>query len=413
MPVVFVHGVSTRDGHQYRRDVAIRRELLRRYLVGPLAGRFGWSTAMEIVFPYWGGLAAEFSGRHRHESKDSSERGEEPGPPAHPSLRLVGDLAESAIRSIKKLDFEEVLDRALTTVFSKEDAELPGRSLREPADSDAIGDAMLVVAAHDLAEDPQVRAAMEEPDRAGAMIENIRKLLEDRYLAGLHRLSGPGGACSPAPTGTAGHWSDKARERVKGLFECLREARGHIAESPLVTACRDNLHGPVVRMLGDIYAYISSRGTPEQPGPIVRLVVDALRSTPRRSPDEPLIVITHSMGGNILYDILGRYETDLHIDAWISVGGQVGLYEALNSFHFDRRDLRVPFLHDSAEPDVGIWLNVCDPADPLTFRAEGVFKCVRDIEFCSGEGILSAHNAYFRRPAFYRLILAHLTRALG
>ena len=53
--------------------------------------------------------------------------------------------------------------------------------------------------------------------------------------------------------------------------------------------------------------------------------------------DEKLIIVAHSMGGNIVYDILTHYMPDLVCDLFLTVGSQVGLLEELKLFHASDR----------------------------------------------------------------------------
>jgi hypothetical protein len=48
------------------------------------------------------------------------------------------------------------------------------------------------------------------------------------------------------------------------------------------------------------------------------------------------------------------------------------------------------------------WVNVLDPNDIFSFRAEGVFDGVNDFLYETGFGLMEAHSGYFRRPSFYR-----------
>ena len=69
--------------------------------------------------------------------------------------------------------------------------------------------------------------------------------------------------------------------------------------------------------MGDVMTYLVHRGTPKDPGEIVSIVLKKLREAKNNTPDhgrDPLIVIAHSMGGNIVYDILTSYAPDLKID---------------------------------------------------------------------------------------------------
>ena len=91
--------------------------------------------------------------------------------------------------------------------------------------------------------------------------------------------------------------------------------------------------------MGDIFVYLVARGDLRAPGPIVVAVRDAiLRAQNQAKPGEPLIVITHSMGGNIFYDLLTYYVPTMNVALWVSVGGQVAQFEEMKLFHASSSD---------------------------------------------------------------------------
>jgi hypothetical protein len=48
------------------------------------------------------------------------------------------------------------------------------------------------------------------------------------------------------------------------------------------------------------------------------------------------------------------------------------------------------------------WMNVLDPNDLFSFRAEGVYAGVTDFKYDTGYGLMRAHSGYFQRLSFYR-----------
>jgi len=140
-------------------------------------------------------------------------------------------------------------------------------------------------------------------------------------------------------------------------------------------------------------------------------VLDAIRTVQDDRPGEALVVVTHSMGGNVLYDLLTDFAPDLELDAWVSVGGQVGQFEEMKLFRRSDPDLGAPHKVSGLAPRVGTWLNVYDPADALSFRAEPIFADARDALFKTGASVFKAHGDYFKRPRFYRLVREHLESA--
>ncbi|MFJ7529356.1 hypothetical protein ACIQ1S_31075 [Streptomyces griseus] len=157
-------------------------------------------------------------------------------------------------------------------------------------------------------------------------------------------------------------------------------------------------------LLGDVMGYFAQRDAAEV-GAIVALVVEALEKASHHAAarGEPLIVVAHSMGGNIVYDVLSHYRPDLRVDLLVTAGTQVGLFEELKLFRASDRSLtcagggKVPAL-----PNVGRWVNVVDPADPLAFAAAPVFAGAEDLRFDTGAWW--AHSGYITSPYFHHRV---------
>jgi pimeloyl-ACP methyl ester carboxylesterase len=126
--------------------------------------------------------------------------------------------------------------------------------------------------------------------------------------------------------------------------------------------------------------------------------------------DGPLVVVAHSMGGNIAYDILSHFRPDLHIDTLVTVGTQVGLFEELKLFASSNRDLPTPAVPRlPALPNVDRWINVVDRGDVLAYRADPIFDGVDDYEYPSDAPW--AHGAYFRQPNFHERLASRVQKA--
>ncbi|MEV4444659.1 lipase family protein [Streptomyces mirabilis] len=160
----------------------------------------------------------------------------------------------------------------------------------------------------------------------------------------------------------------------------------------------------IALLLGDVMGYFAQRDGAEA-GAIVALVVEALEKASRHAAEhgEPLIVVAHSMGGNIVHDALSHYRPDLRVDLLVTAGTQVGLFEELKLFRASDPSLtcagggKVPAL-----PNVGRWINVVDPADPLAFAAAPVFAGAEDLRFDTGAWW--AHGGYITSPYFHHRV---------
>ena len=162
----------------------------------------------------------------------------------------------------------------------------------------------------------------------------------------------------------------------------------------------------VTNFFGDIFVYLVSRGTREEPGEIMLPVCQALRAAAAEaSAGDPLIVVAHSMGANIAYDALASFCPEVEVETLITVGNQIGWFEEMKLFVSS--DRTIP---DAARPrapkpsNVRRWLNVIDASDYLAYAAEPIFDGVSDVSFASGRGPLAAHTEYFKNIDFYLLL---------
>lgn len=165
----------------------------------------------------------------------------------------------------------------------------------------------------------------------------------------------------------------------------------------------------VALLLGDVMGYFARRDTAEGSA-IVAVVSEGLDEAAgyARKHGEPLVVVAHSMGGNIVHDVLSHFRPDLQVDLLVTAGTQVGLFEELKLFRASDRSLtadgggKVPAL-----PNVGRWINVVDPADPLAFAAAPVFAGAEDLYF--GTRAWWAHGGYVTSPHFHHRVALRAT----
>lgn len=160
----------------------------------------------------------------------------------------------------------------------------------------------------------------------------------------------------------------------------------------------------VALLLGDVMGYFAQRDAADGSA-IVAVVSEALEEAAgyAREHGEPLVVVAHSMGGNIVHDVLSHFRPDLQVDLLVTAGTQVGLFEELKLFRASDRSLtaasggKVPAL-----PNVVRWINVVDPADPLAFAAAPVFAGAEDLHF--GTRAWWAHGGYVTSPYFHHRV---------
>ncbi|OFE17921.1 hypothetical protein BA895_14170 [Humibacillus sp. DSM 29435] len=219
-------------------------------------------------------------------------------------------------------------------------------------------------------------------------------------------------AATVTPTAVADAGRPTLRERR------VRGVRG------AVTAIRRPLEDFVPVFIGDVMTYIASRGDAEAPGPIIQRVLGGLEvaAFAAESRGEPLVVLTHSMGGQIVYDLVTHFlprlpeHRALRIDYWAAAASQVGFFEELGLFLESRPDRGQGPAALTPLPSrefLGGWWNVWDHADLLSFRAAGIFEGVDDSPFFAAGSLTTDHNKYLSAPEFYRQFADRLHASLG
>jgi hypothetical protein len=221
------------------------------------------------------------------------------------------------------------------------------------------------------------------------------------------------------------YWGDLAAKLAWGGASCLPEVvpdpgieallRPLIpSRSHLLAELRQPLNQLGARFFGDVFCYLNNRGNASNPGSIPQRILDTLATAQaaKEQTGEPIIVLTNSMGGQILYDIVTHFlpgipqYANLHIDFWCSVASQVGLFEEMKLFlassdaYSKDKGNRVPF------PDrkhLGIWWNVWDVDDIISYSVRDIIEGVDDTPFRVGKSLMKEHVGYLQEENFYRL----------
>lgn len=208
-----------------------------------------------------------------------------------------------------------------------------------------------------------------------------------------------------------------------GPAEVLRE-RGRRTLRETVTAIRRPVEDFLPTFIGDVMVYIAGRGTATAPGPIPQRILVGLETAAfaAESRDEPLVVVTHSMGGQILYDALTHFIPrtpqlrHIRVDFWCALGSQVGFFEELKLFL--ESDPRYSAESGRLTPPppaehLGGWWNVWDHADLVSFRAEGIFEGVDDTAFFAAGTLATDHNRYLDHATVYRTLATRVAASLA
>jgi hypothetical protein len=449
MPLVFVHGVTVRKGPEYNQNLAERDGLFRRVL---LAGADEKPYAGRIFNSYWGDSGVTF--RWNQASLPPEENvslgagdkrltaflAESPPPAGATEETILADMAQDSLA--RAIDL-------LWSVASNQD--LSGARRDELSD--------FARRAADYA------AKNKKPDWLKAGLTNdvfVEKLVDQLknwkpQMAPFRVRGDPdsghsesGGPTSPPPkkpsttpttpgpttTPPAGgsdsgfqslgfndtlnsllESADQLKKSVTGWVSGkatqLKEKTGHWISTQAVERTRSSLHPMIATFVGDIFIYLNERGDDDAPGPIVNAVMtDLLAAFALRTAADPLILVGHSLGGVILYDLLTSFlpkkQSNFQADAFITVGSQVALFEEMKLYRKSDKAIQSP-QRVPRPPMAGRWLNVYDKTDLFSFFAGKVFDGVEDYAFSSETDVLSSHSAYFLRPTFYERLRARMS----
>jgi hypothetical protein len=380
MGIVFVHGVTVRKGRAYDSEVKNRNALLRRYL----HGQPEFPASGEVEEAYWGDHAAKFRFNHACLPKENTE-----------DFGLSEELEN------------ELLAEFMTGDELSNSAVLPAIAAKSPA---AAMDLLIAFAAlgspngmsDDLAAfSVAVGGRVDAMDKYPATMADLPsdKAVLDTFHDHLGSVVQPG----------AENEAFGPNEIWVRLGEGLRRLRS-VADRQLgaaaVAVLRNAAHRNVALFMGDVLTYLDQRGARDNLGKIPSIVAQHIIAAQSAAPGEPTLVIAHSMGGNIVYDLLTHLDPKIQVDTLVTVGSQVGLFEELSLFGPDgrlaaSRPARKP-------PGVTRWLNVFDTNDPLGYAAEGIFDDVKDLAYSTGRGVIKAHTSYFLLPSFYRRLAVRL-----
>jgi pimeloyl-ACP methyl ester carboxylesterase len=409
MPLVFIHGVNVRtadDPDLFEASVRARDALFRSVVLQKVVSEPEEAT---ILNPYWGDLGAAFAWNHAALPPPSSEA----FGLSDEVLELFLDTANDGgspggnllLSEARRTSLSEAIDLLWATSVTNVD----GFDEPTAASWAAIG-ARAAEYAFQNPQPPWLNHVRNDNELVVDLLNEIEGWTPPGAAVARdeEKLPEAFGANPLAPF-------SKGAEFIQKGFTGLADAVGRRAGAALMSGKREELHQKLTRFFGDVFVYLDSRGTVDQPGPIVARILhdldeaDGLRSRPENQ-DKKLFVVGHSMGGVIAYDILTHFRPHLSIDALVTVGSQVAVFEEMKLFL--QRDLTTP-QNPSQErvrraDNVRCWINVFDTQDMLSFATEGVFSGTRDFSFSTGKPLLAAHSSYFTQPSFHERLAERL-----
>ena len=367
--LLFVHGVATRTTAKYDIECANRDLLFRTALFK--------DKPLDIYAPRWGDFVPEIpsviferpSGVVAYSGigEDSNSAG---------TLGVgTDDVASSRVAELAQRDGTAALDAILTTLVEMREDE--GELLTD--------------------EDIAMFARATDHDETSSPFPDMQS---DGDLAG--HLESEGDASYGIDIGGA----------ISSAIAAVGDRLQNAASGAVFDAARGYISPAVGRFLGDVFVYLNPGALRDEIRECIReKLLEAWAVAQQKN--EPLVIIGHSLGGVILYDMLSspasvNLPSDLKVAALLTVGSQPGLFQSLNLFDVKH----TPNTKNPAPECVQAWLNIFDPIDPFGFCAVPMFEKVEDFVFDSVTGVISAHTTYFKRPQFHAKSRARLS-ALG
>ena len=398
MPIVFVHGVNNRLGDGYTENKESRDAFLKK-IVGPVLIPDAGSS-LQVISPYWGSLGVSFAWdmaalpdpAARYEKFGADDAASGRTGVAASSILSPDTKASDSILDIARKD----LPAAVELLFA---AQMAGAD--SPEEAESLADAYSKAMAYIRKANPK---DLEWLNAGGITKDNFADILGAKIQQ--ERGEAFGGAS----------WSDKLKEGLGRVAGAIPD----FANGLIVEKSRRAANARVTRFVGDAFIYLVSRERRGIEAPIIQEVLKALDQAEQirnktGSKDTKLIVISHSFGGEIMYDILTKYRTDLQVDCWVTIGSQVGLFEEMKLFEtsdskLPGRDANKRALAGTVDawPNIKRWLNVFDLNDVFSYRAESIFSGVEDFKYDTGYTTLQAHGGYFERPSFYERLADRL-----
>jgi hypothetical protein len=417
MPLVFVHGVANRVDKRGNLESFedYVEPLLRRY-VAPILRSDPENAVIRLA--YWGDEGVKFAwngesrprsvllGQGAAASPAVAERSAQlaalpdtrvvvrsaPASPASVPSGLIaaGSQGGPALPQLKVLG-PDVLSDLLAAFIS---AEMPPGGDQSAA----------LIAADDAARDPAVRTALAAAPDLQAEADVLRRAIESRIAADAGLIA-------------------QGTSPLSRVMDTVRETVSRVAGAPgaavstALLELRKPLNNLVTLFAGDVFVYLQTRGDSARPGKIPTVVMKTLEDARTAAPNEPMVVLSHSMGGQIIYDLVTHFLPATfggRIDFWAAAASQVGLFEEEKLFlakdpkYSAANGNKVPF------PDrkyLGGWWNVWDSNDVISYTADPIFEGVDDESYNSGVSVIQAHGEYLQRPSFYRKFAAKLTEA--
>lgn len=417
MPIIYIHGVATRDQDKPFAEI---KQYLRRFVAPTIS-----STPENVLIDqaFWGDEGAHFAW-----NGTSRPRSLLLGQGAGTKVDTAADRAELAATlhaSLSQLPVSPPGTSPQSGLISGHANTSAGVGVVSPPlrlsalSADELSDLLANVIsgiiddsakrvtatlhADELAHDPvflaDLAAAVSSTAECELLSTQLRALFPSMGLVGM---------------GGAGDWFQDLGSRVNEAMSRAVSLPG-VAASAVAGELRKGLNEFISVFLGDVFAYLNQRFDKDKvhPGKIQQRFIEKLavaQEASEQQGNEPIIVLSHSMGGQVVYDAITHFLPldqrfkNMRIALWCATASQVGFFEEAKLFIESNDTYKpgnpVPF----PSSHLNAWWNVWDHNDFLSFTAKNIIDGVDDDSFNTGMSLIGAHSGYLQRPSFYRLL---------
>jgi hypothetical protein len=389
--IIFVHGVNTRRGAAYETGRLIAEKFLIRHLGNIKIGNKTNNIVHPPEFPYWGKEGCSFAWNMASLPRDE--------------IQNLGGAVPVDLRPAIAQLFDCVpgeLGGEPLCVLAKQKLSLAVDLLAELALQNSSQGSESTIA------DFVVRAsAYAEEHPSPSWLERITS--DSQFLATLQdQISANEATQSLGGLGDAFGVLAKARiklkEAVVNMASRTLDRAGHFASTRLLAWAREPLNETLTRFFGDIFVYLDKRGNKQTTGDIPTIVLNAIQKVKASlAANEPLIIIGHSLGGVITFDLLSHFCPTLEVDLFVSVESQVALFEEMKLYKESDKSIRGPEQKAKTPLNIRRWINIYDEVDVFAYSADRVFDRVdMEARYDSQTYTVKAHGACFQQERFYR-----------
>lgn len=394
MPLVFVHGVNTRKEEPgFKARLLLTEKLLQKHLTGSIINGKTLST-VKPRFPYWGDLATHFAWNMA--SLPSGRINALGAPGIDDDLRPLIAVIRDEFADTKSAQKEPLLALANKSL-PKAVGLITDLLLRDAKDADAERIVAFISAVQSYAEANTNPAWLSTTTTDAQFFNKLVVETSTSGTSGVQALGAFDFIINPLSVAAA-----KLKNAVTSAANTVLDKTGDFASTKLLAWGRRPLNALIGRFFGDVFVYLDARGDKNSPGDIPKLILKEIQQAISENPDEPLVVIGHSLGGVISFDLLSHFRPDITVDLFISVGSQVSHFEEMK--RFKTSDITIPSAQQkfAKTPDnIKHWINVFDEVDIFAYSCEKIFDKVTDFHYDTETYTIKAHGAYFEQDRFY------------